>query len=138
MTRATAPLLFALLAAGALGACAPGASVSVGPASLRSAPAVTTSSTARAPAFRDYPGAVLLKHEAQGKGSKTEFRTSAALQDVYAHYHAQLENAGWRRSAYEAKPGNKVGAAYRRGDETLRLTLNRQGNSGRYKLELRA
>jgi predicted small secreted protein len=84
---------------------------------------------------RGYPGAVLVKQEQKGESSKTTFETGASIDAVYAHFHSQLTSRGWQRYELNSKP-NQVKAEYAMGGEELELKLDREGRSGRYRLEL--
>lgn len=85
---------------------------------------------------RGYPGATVIKQEEKESSSKTTFETGASLAEVYTHFHGQLSARGWRRQELDSKP-NQVKAEYARSGEELELKLNREGRSGRYKLELK-
>lgn len=82
-----------------------------------------------------YPGSVVVQQEQKERSSKTTFETEASLDAVYSHFHSQLANQGWQRRELESKP-NRVEAEYTRRDEGLELKLNREGQSGRYRLDL--
>jgi predicted small secreted protein len=84
---------------------------------------------------RGYPGATLVKQEQDEGSSKTTFETGASLDAVYAHFHSQLTSRGWQRYELNSKP-NQVKAEYAMGGEELELKLDREGRSGRYRLEL--
>lgn len=82
-----------------------------------------------------YPGSTVVKQEQDRSSSKTTFESGATIDAVYAHFHGQLSNQGWRRQELDSKP-NKVEAEYRRRGEELEFKLKREGKSGRYRLEL--
>lgn len=86
--------------------------------------------------LRGYPGATVVKQEQDRDSSRTTFETSASLDAVYNHFHGQLRGQGWQRGELESKR-NKVEAEYYRGGEEVELKLHREGNSGRYRLELK-
>ncbi|AWR85856.1 hypothetical protein [Meiothermus taiwanensis] len=84
-----------------------------------------------------YPDSVALKREERGGSSEAEFETRDPLEQVYAFFHNWLTNRGWVRTRLEYKgPASKLEAEYRRGAERFKLELDRQGQSGRYKLEI--
>lgn len=88
--------------------------------------------------LRVYPQSAVVEQEERGRKSTTRFRSSAGLDTVYAHFHSQLRAAGWSRTKLEQNNrSDKVEARYERGRESLKLELNRQGNSGYYKLVLK-
>ncbi|MEX2543269.1 MAG: hypothetical protein WD314_15790 [Trueperaceae bacterium] len=82
-----------------------------------------------------YPGSTVIRQEQDRSSSKTTFESRASLDAVYAHFHGQLGNQGWRRFELDSKP-NHVNAEYRRSGEELEFELKREGQSGRYRLEL--
>jgi hypothetical protein len=85
--------------------------------------------------LRGYPGSVVIRQENGRSSSKTTFETGASLDSVYAHFHGQLGGRGWQRRELDMKP-NEVKAEYTRQGEELELKLNREGRSGRYRLDL--
>jgi hypothetical protein len=85
--------------------------------------------------LRGYPDSRIVSQEQGRSSSKTTFETSASLDSVYAHFHGQLGRRGWQRRELDSKP-NQVKAEYARQGEELELKLDREGRSGRYRLEL--
>lgn len=84
-----------------------------------------------------YPGSTIYKIEQSRRKSKVEFASSANLEAVYAHFNQQLIAQGWQRTHLTInRRAERVEAEYRLGSDRLKLTLNREGRSGRYKLEL--
>ena len=64
-----------------------------------------------------------------------DFRVNAHLDAVYNHFHNQHYSRGWQRTQLDLRP-NRAIAVYRRGDENMRLILQRRGNSGEFGLEI--
>jgi hypothetical protein len=85
--------------------------------------------------LRGYPDSRIVSQEQDRSSSKTTFETGASLDSVYAHFHGQLGRRGWQRHELDSKP-NEVKAEYTRQGEELELKLNREGRSGRYRLQL--
>lgn len=85
--------------------------------------------------LRSYPGSTIVSQHQRNGSSETTFETRASLDTVFDHFDRQLTNQGWRRSEAEFRP-NRVEAEYRRSDGELDLELIRQGDSGRYRLEI--
>jgi hypothetical protein len=85
--------------------------------------------------LRGYPGATVMKHEDKGSSSDTTFESGGSLDAVYNHFHNQLRGQGWERVELEVK-SNKIEAGYRSGGEKVSLELNREGQSGRFRLKV--
>ena len=130
-------LLFAVLP---LSACIvsyePGtATVTAQPANAQ--PANTQEVRASEFKLRAYPSASTFKREESRDKLKWEFGTSNDLARVYAHFHTQLTQQGWRRTELEQKgAATKLGATYIKNARELELKLDQKGKSGRYKLEV--
>ncbi len=95
-----------------------------------------------------YPNSRVLKVEDKyskdGKDKKdagsgeVEFETNASLNQVYGFFHNELLRRGWLRSKLNFKgPATKLEARYQRPNEYFDFKLDQQGNSGRYKLEIK-
>jgi hypothetical protein len=73
-----------------------------------------------------------------GGSGEVEFETSASLNQVYGFFHNELLRRGWLRSKLSIKDSaTKLEARYQRPNERFDLKLDQQGNSGRYKLEIK-
>jgi hypothetical protein len=89
-----------------------------------------------------YPNSRILKIEEKDKkdddSGKVEFETGASLNQVYGFFHNELARRGWLRSKLNVKgSATKVEARYQRPNERFDFKLDQQGNSGRYKLEIK-
>ena len=85
--------------------------------------------------LRAYPGSTTIDQQERRGRSTTTFETRASLENVFDHFDRQLASQGWRRTELEMRP-NRVEAEYEGGDDEVELKLNRQGNSGRYRLDI--
>ncbi|HEX7022558.1 MAG TPA: DUF4384 domain-containing protein [Trueperaceae bacterium] len=84
-----------------------------------------------------YPGAQVRRLDQGPKQLHLEFETRAELDSVYGHFDQQISARGWQRVDYDVQgPATRIGATYRRNGHTLRLDLDQQGRSGKYRLEL--
>ena len=85
-----------------------------------------------------YPGSQLLNVDTDRAGSsKVSFTTSANLESVNDFFHREISNRGWQRTRFEQKSkATKVEARYGRQGSEFKYKLDREGNSGRYKLEI--
>lgn len=85
-----------------------------------------------------YPGSVIVRREEKRDGSsEAEFTTPADLERVYAYFHDFLSKAGWSRWTLERKnQATRIEARYQRNNTGFKLALEREGRSGRYKLEI--
>lgn len=87
--------------------------------------------------LRAYPSASTFKREESRGKLKWEFGTADSLTRVYAHFHEQLTQQGWRRTELEQKgAATKLEANYLKNGQELKLKLDQKGKSGRYKLEV--
>lgn len=87
-----------------------------------------------------YPNSRIVKIEDKGKkdSGEVEFETGASLSQVYGFFHNELLRRGWLRSKLNVKgSATKVEAKYQRPNERFDFKLDQQGNSGRYKLEIK-
>jgi hypothetical protein len=89
-----------------------------------------------------YPNSRILKIEDKEKedseSGKVEFEIGASLGQVYGFFHNELLRRGWLRSKLNIKgSATKVEARYQRPNERFDFKLDQQGNSGRYKLEIK-
>jgi hypothetical protein len=88
-----------------------------------------------------YPNSRVLKIEEKDKkddSGKVEFEIGASLNQVYGFFHNELLRRGWLRSKLNVKgSATKVEARYQRSNERFDFKLDQQGNSGRYKLEIK-
>lgn len=110
----------------------------LGGAQPQSVAVVTNSVLSDALKLSLYPGASLRKLEQQSGRVKAEFETRASLQNIYEDLHDQLRLSGWQLIQMESKSAaTKLDADYQRSGQTLKLELDQQGKSGKYKLELR-
>ncbi|GGJ34114.1 hypothetical protein [Deinococcus roseus] len=70
------------------------------------------------------------------KANKVEFSLGKRdLDDVFQHYDSQFKKKGWIRAGMETRP-NRVEAAYKYENNLVRLTVKREGNSGKFEIEL--
>lgn len=83
-----------------------------------------------------YPGAVLTKLEVKSNKREAEFDIAGSVDVVYTYFHDQLQRDGWQRTELELRP-QKAQARYERNGERFRLELQRRGESGKFKLEVR-
>jgi hypothetical protein len=135
-------LLFSMLALTALNGC----SVSVRPAPAPARP--TTVVVTPAPVgvtiinarlnLVSYPNSQILELENKKDGSsKARFTTNANLSSVNDFFHRELTARGWSRTKYEIKSSaSKVESTYKSQGKSFKFKLDREGNSGRYKLEI--
>jgi hypothetical protein len=73
-----------------------------------------------------------------GGSGEVEFEIGASLNQVYGFFHNELLKRGWLRSKLNVKgSATKVEARYQRSNERFDFKLDQQGNSGRYKLEIK-
>ncbi len=86
-----------------------------------------------------YPNSQLLEMDSDKNGSsKVVFTSSANLSTIYAHIHNQLNYKGWQRTELDYKDkATKLEAKYRLSNRELRIKLDAEGKSNRYKLELK-
>jgi hypothetical protein len=85
-----------------------------------------------------YPNSRVFNLEEDGDSRKVEFETNASLNQVYGFFHNELLRRGWLRSKLNIKSSaTKVEARYQRPNERFDFKLDQQGNSGRYKLEIK-
>ena len=87
------------------------------------------------PRLLAYPGSTLTRFRDRDGKLEAEFETVSGLEQVYLHFHRQLEAEGWRRSNFELKR-NEAKADYRRGGEAFKLELKRRGGSGGFQLKI--
>ena len=88
--------------------------------------------------LRVYPRAVIRQHREDRLTSRTDFESAASLSQIYDFYHTQLVANGWRRDSLRQRDrAERIEANYRRGNERIRLELNRRGESGQYRLEFK-
>lgn len=89
-----------------------------------------------------YPNSRVLKiddkDKKDGGSGEVEFETDASLNQVYGFFHNELVRRGWLRSKLNTKSSaTKLSANYQRPNERFEFKLDQQGNSGRYKLEIK-
>jgi hypothetical protein len=89
-----------------------------------------------------YPNSRVVKIEDKEKedseSGKVEFEIGASLNQVYGFFHNELLKRGWLRSKLNFKgSATKLDARYQRSNERFDFKLDQQGNSGRYKLEIK-
>ncbi|MEX2535910.1 MAG: hypothetical protein WD273_09980 [Trueperaceae bacterium] len=129
-SRIVALLGLALLLSACTLTVRPGANIDVQAVSVVGAPLVNGRL-----GLHGYPHAVIVSLQERRGSSQTTFETGASLDAVYSHFHRQLAGQGWRRNDYEGRP-HKVEAEYRRGEAEVDFELDRQGRSGRYRLDI--
>jgi hypothetical protein len=85
-----------------------------------------------------YPGSQILDVDTDSDGSsKVRFASNASIDAVNGFFHSQLGARGWQRTRFEQKgAATKVEATYARQGSSFKYDLDRQGNSGRYSLEI--
>ena len=85
-----------------------------------------------------YPGSQLLDVDTDRNGSsKVSFNVNANLESVNDFFHREISNRGWQRTRFEQKnKATKIEALYGRQGSVFKYKLDREGNSGRYKLEI--
>ena len=85
-----------------------------------------------------YPGSQLVDVDNDRDGSsKVSFTTSANLESVNDFFHREISLRGWQRTRFEQKSkATKIEARYARQGSEFKYKLDREGNSGRYKLEI--
>ncbi|GEM48857.1 hypothetical protein [Deinococcus cellulosilyticus] len=70
------------------------------------------------------------------KSNKVEFSLGKRdLGDVFEHFDNQFKRKGWLRVGVENRP-NRVEATYKFENNLVRLTVKREGNSGKFEVEL--
>lgn len=70
------------------------------------------------------------------RSNKVEFSLGKRdLNDVFEHYDSQFKRKGWVRAGMETRP-NRIEAAYKFDNNLVRLTVKREGNSGKFEVEL--
>lgn len=70
------------------------------------------------------------------KSNNVEFRISGkSLDDIFGHYDQQFKRRGWLRVGLEERP-NRVEATYKYENNLVKLLVKREGNSGKYEIEL--
>ena len=129
-------VLFPILCLASLNACA----VRVNDAGSAPAPATVPASgivNARLN-LGVYPGSQLLDVDTDRDGSsKVRFTTGANLESVNDFFHREISLRGWQRTRFEQKDkATKIEALYGRQGSAFKYKLDREGNSGRYKLEI--
>ena len=78
------------------------------------------------------------KDKKDGGSGEVEFETAASLNQVYGFFHNELLRRGWLQSKLNVKSSaTKLEARYQRTNEKFDFKLDQQGNSGRYKLEIK-
>ena len=84
-----------------------------------------------------YPGAYLVELSEDDEEIEAVFEVNASLQAVFDDIDSQLFVSGWQRGYLEYKNNaSKLKAGYYRAGKELELKLDKQGNSGRFKLDL--
>ncbi len=85
-----------------------------------------------------YPGSQLLDVDNNRDGSsKVRFTINASLESVNAFFHREISVRGWQRTRFELKSkATKIEARYARQGNNFKYKLDREGNSGRFKLEI--
>jgi hypothetical protein len=85
-----------------------------------------------------YPGSQLLDVDSDRDGSsKVRFSINASLESVNAFFHREISARGWQRTRFELKSNaTKIEARYARQGNDFKYKLDREGNSGRFKLEI--
>lgn len=84
-----------------------------------------------------YPGSVAIKRERSDGSSEVEFETGDDLNTVYVFFNTQLVLRGWSRLSFGVnRPGSTITALYSKNATQLRLSLDQQGKSGKYRLAL--
>ena len=85
-----------------------------------------------------YPGSQLVDVDNDRDGSsKVRFTSNANLESVNDFFHREISNRGWQRTRFEQKDkATKIEARYGRQGSEFKYKLDREGNSGRYKLEI--
>jgi hypothetical protein len=85
-----------------------------------------------------YPGSQLLDVDSDRDGSsKVRFSVNASLESVNAFFHREISARGWQRTRFELKSNaTKIEARYARQGNDFKYKLDREGNSGRFKLEI--
>jgi hypothetical protein len=77
-------------------------------------------------------------NDRDGSSRSVGFETNASLNQVYGFFHNELLKRGWSLSKLNVKvSATKVEARYQRPNERFDFKLDQQGNSGRYKLEIK-
>ena len=136
MNRFLKLVLFPVLCLASLNACA----VRVSDVGRPVAPAgVTASGIVNARLnLSVYPGSQLLDVDTDRNGSsKVRFAVDADLESVNAFFHREIGVRGWQRTRFEQKSkATKIEALYERQGSAFKYKLDREGNSGRYKLEI--
>lgn len=135
MNRFLKLMLFPLLCLTLLSACA----VRVNSSSSAPTPVPASSGIVNARLnLSVYPGSQLVDVATDRDGSsKVRFITSASLESVNDFFHREISVRGWQRTRFEQKSkATKIEARYGRQGSVFEYKLDREGNSGRYKLEI--
>lgn len=70
------------------------------------------------------------------KSNNVEFRISGkSMDDIFLHYDQQFKRRGWLRVGLEERP-NRIEATYKYENNLVKLLVKREGNSGKYEIEL--
>ena len=128
-------VLFPILCLALLSACA----VRVVSSDSAPAPAPTSSSVVNTRLnLGAYPGSQGLEVDNDRNGSsKVRFAVNDSLESVNAFFHREIGVRGWQRTRFEQKSkATKIEASYARQGASFKYKLDREGNSGRYKLEI--
>ena len=128
-------VLFPILCLALLNACA----VRVVSSDSAPAPVLTSSSIVNARLnLGAYPGSQGLEVDNDRNGSsKVRFAVNDPLESVNAFFHREIGLRGWQRTRFEQKSkATKIEASYARQGASFKYKLDREGNSGRYKLEI--
>ncbi|NJK45300.1 MAG: hypothetical protein HC933_14420 [Pleurocapsa sp. SU_196_0] len=85
-----------------------------------------------------YPGSRILDLDNDRDGSsEVRFTANASLESVNAFFHREISARGWQRTRFELKSNaTKIEARYQRQRDDFKYKLDREGNSGRFKLEI--
>jgi hypothetical protein len=85
-----------------------------------------------------YPGSQVLDVDSKRDGSsQARFAVNASLETVNAFFHREISARGWQRTRFELKSNaTKIEARYQRQRDDFKYKLDREGNSGRFKLEI--
>jgi hypothetical protein len=84
-----------------------------------------------------YPNSQILDIDADDNDTKVTFTSRDRLEQVNAYFHREIVARGYTRIKYEIKnSATKIEAEYRKDRQKLEYKLDKQGNSGRFTLEL--
>lgn len=84
-----------------------------------------------------YPGSQIVDIDGDDDDTKVTFTSRDSLEQVNAYFHREIVARGYTRTKYEIKnSASRIEAEYKKSGQELDYKLDKQGNSGRFMLEL--